>query len=61
MEVAWAYDHGDAVANETRVAIIDCDGTVTDAGWTRGKRIREGAMASTFSTGDSCCWRGSAG
>jgi predicted RNase H-like nuclease len=36
VDLAWADSQGSVAANETGVAVIDSDGSVVDAGWTRG-------------------------
>ena len=36
VNLAWWEGSADLVANETGVAIIDGDGQILDAGWTRG-------------------------
>jgi predicted RNase H-like nuclease len=35
-DLAWREGNADVAANETGVAVIDADGRVLDAGWTRG-------------------------
>jgi predicted RNase H-like nuclease len=35
-DLAWREGHAGLVANETGVAVIDGDGQILDAGWTRG-------------------------
>jgi predicted RNase H-like nuclease len=36
IDLAWREGNADLVANETGVAVIDGDGQILDAGWTRG-------------------------
>jgi predicted RNase H-like nuclease len=36
VDLAWQEGSGDLLANETGVAVIDEDGRIPDAGWTRG-------------------------
>lgn len=36
VDLAWREGNGDLLANETGVAVIDGDGQILDAGWTRG-------------------------
>jgi len=36
VDLAWREGSADLVANETGVAVIDGDGRILDAGWTRG-------------------------
>jgi hypothetical protein len=36
VDLAWREGSADLVANETGVAVIDGDGQILDAGWTRG-------------------------
>jgi predicted RNase H-like nuclease len=36
IDLAWREGNGDPLANETGVALIDGDGRIRDAGWTRG-------------------------
>jgi predicted RNase H-like nuclease len=36
VDLAWREGNGDLLANETGVAVIDGEGQIVDAGWTRG-------------------------
>jgi predicted RNase H-like nuclease len=36
IDLAWREGNGSLLANETGVAVIDADGRIVDAGWTRG-------------------------
>ena len=36
VDLAWRESSADVVANETGVAVINGDGQILDAGWTRG-------------------------
>jgi predicted RNase H-like nuclease len=53
VDLAWREDRADLPANETGVAVIDPDGRILDAGWTRG-------VEQTLAWADAAAGRGDA-
>jgi len=53
VDLAWREGTGDVAANETGVAVIDGDGQVLDAGWTRGAEQTIGWALSVAGDGDA--------
>jgi predicted RNase H-like nuclease len=53
VDLAWREGSADLVANETGVAVIDRDGQILDAGWTRGVEQTIGWAVSAAGDGDA--------
>ncbi len=53
VDLAWREGTADLAANETGVAVIDGDGQILDAGWTRGVRHTIGWADKAAGDGDS--------
>jgi nucleoside-diphosphate-sugar epimerase/predicted RNase H-like nuclease len=53
VDLAWREGNGGLLANETGVAVIDGDGRILDAGWTRGVEQTVGWAAITAGDGDA--------
>lgn len=53
VDLAWREGSADLVANETGVAVIDGDGQILDAGWTRGVEQTIGWVDRAAGDGDA--------
>ena len=53
VDLAWREGNADLVANETGVAVIDRDGKILDAGWTRGVEQTIGWADTAVGDGDA--------
>ena len=53
VDLAWRESSADVVANETGVAVIDGDGQILDAGWTRGVEQTIGWADTAAGSGDA--------
>lgn len=51
VDLAWREGNGDLLANETGVAVIDGEGQIVDAGWTRG--VEQTIDKANIAAGDS--------
>jgi hypothetical protein len=53
VDLSWREGHADPVASETGVAVVDGDGQILDAGWTRGVEQTIGWADSAAGDGDA--------
>jgi predicted RNase H-like nuclease len=53
VDLAWREGSADLVANETGVAVIDGDGQILDAAWTRGVEQTIGWVDRAAGDGDA--------